>query len=90
MPRKGEKAPRWTADEVGYLRSRYPHVPNALLASELRRTVSSVICKAHQLGYAKSYEYLRLMGIANIAGRWSVDRGAEHRPAERAEEQEDQ
>ena len=70
---RGEAAtrmPRWSAEEIELLRREYPFRPNLELARELRRTVKSVVSKAHNLGLKKSSDRLREMGRENVSQRY--------------------
>lgn len=71
--RKGNSAtrmPRWTPDELEFLKREYPIQPNLGLARHLNRSVKSVVSKAHNLGLKKSSERLREMGRQNVSLRY--------------------
>lgn len=73
---KGEAAtrmPRWTAAEIEILREHYENSSNLDLARRLRRSVKSVVSKAHNLGLRKSTERLRAMGRENVSLRYRDD-----------------
>lgn len=70
---RGEAAtrmPRWSAEELERLEREYPYRPNLELARDLRRTVKSVVSKAHNLGLKKSSDRLREMGRENVSQRY--------------------
>lgn len=69
--RGATKMPRWTADELNLLRELYPETPNLEIAQRLRRSVKSVVSKAHHLELRKGVERLREMGRENVALRYS-------------------
>jgi hypothetical protein len=48
----------WSADEDAELRRLYPHEPTAVVARQLRRTLSATYGRARLLGLAKSAAYL--------------------------------
>lgn len=58
--------PRWTPEHVAVLEAAYPTVPNVDIARRLRRSVRSVISKAHKLGLRKTVERLEEMGRKNV------------------------
>ena len=60
------KMPRWMMTDVAILRERYPTIPNSEIATELGRTIKSVIAKANKLGLKKSVARLHQMGLENI------------------------
>lgn len=61
--------PRWTEAQIARLRERYADAPNLELARELRKSIKSVISKAHHLGLKKSAGRLAQMGAENVAVR---------------------
>lgn len=61
-----ERMPRWTAEEVETLRSLYGYSDNAAVARKLKRTIKSVVAKAHNLGLKKHPDRLREMGQQNV------------------------
>ena len=61
--------PRWTEAEVELLRKRYPTRSNLEVASELGRSVKSVVSKAHGLKLRKDEQRLREMGQENVTLR---------------------
>lgn len=48
------KRREWTTLEVRLFKQLYPNTPNSQLAAQLKRTVSSVTSKAHNLSLHKS------------------------------------
>lgn len=64
------KMPRWTDAELEILKSDYETVSNLDLARKLKRSVKSVVSKAHNLGLKKSTERLRAMGRENVSLRY--------------------
>lgn len=58
--------PRWTSEQLAVLEAAYPTVPNVDIARRLRRSVRSVISKAHKLGLRKTVERLEEMGRKNV------------------------
>jgi hypothetical protein len=62
--------PRWTEDEIATLRSVYPNVSNLEIARLVRKSIKSVVSKAHHLGLKKSEERLVVMGAENVALRY--------------------
>ncbi len=73
---RGELAtrmPRWSQAELALLRERYPHCSNLDLAHELKRSVKSVVSKAHNLGLKKDGERLREMGRENVRLRYEPE-----------------
>lgn len=63
---KGTRMPRWTAAEIDVLRKRYPTRANLEIASELGRSVKSVVSKAHALSLRKDEQRLIEMGKSNV------------------------
>ena len=53
------RMPRWTEEEIARLEELYPLVANLEIAKKLRRSVKSVVSKAHNLGLKKDRERLR-------------------------------
>ncbi|TAH34569.1 MAG: hypothetical protein EYC70_16685 [Planctomycetota bacterium] len=70
------RMPRWTVEEVQRLSALYPVRSNLDIARELRRSVKSVVSKAHDLGLHKNDERLREMGRENVRQRYAGARGA--------------
>ena len=71
--RKGRGAtrmPRWEAGSEETLRRLYPVLPNLEIARRLRRSVKSVVSKAHDLGLRKAAARLAEMGRQNVAVRY--------------------
>ena len=74
--RRGEGAtrmPRWSRPEEEVLRRLYALRPNLELARRLRRSIKSIVSKAHDLGLHKSEARLAEMGRENVAIRYGVD-----------------
>jgi hypothetical protein len=70
----GESAtrmPRWAESELQLLREKYAQSSNLELAVELKRSVKSVVSKAHNLGLKKDRERLREMGRENVRLRYN-------------------
>ena len=65
------RMPRWSADDIEFLRSSYPAKSNLDLAKELGRSVKSVVSKAHDLGLKKDADRLRNMGRENVNLRYN-------------------
>lgn len=63
--------PRWRADELEILKNEYATSANLELARRLKRSVKSVVSKAHHLGLRKSADRLREMGRQNVSMRYS-------------------
>lgn len=61
-----ERMPRWTSEEVELLRSFYGYSSNDDVARKLKRTIKSVVAKAHNLGLKKHPERLQEMGRQNV------------------------
>ena len=68
------RMPRWSPDQVTRLRELYPHVSNLEIAEAIRRSVKSIVAKAHDLDLRKSSERLARMGRANVAVRYQLQR----------------
>lgn len=66
---KGNRMPRWSAEELEQLRELYPTTPNLEIARRVGRTVKAVVSKAHQLKLKKTQERLREMGVENVSKR---------------------
>lgn len=67
---RGEREmPRWSVEELDFLRRYYPDYPNVEIARELRRSTKSVTSKASLLGLRKSERRLARMGCENVALR---------------------
>lgn len=64
------RMPRWSVDELEMLKRDYPNLPNLDIAQKLRRSVKSVVSKAHNLGLKKSSQRLREMGRENVSLRY--------------------
>jgi len=62
--------PRWQAEELEILVREYPGHSNLEIARRLRRSVKSVVSKAHHLRLTKSAERLREMGQENVSLRY--------------------
>jgi hypothetical protein len=65
------RLPRWTSGEVDELKTIYPHKFNVEIAKILRKSVKSIMSKAHDLGLRKSPELLVLMGKTNVEVRYA-------------------
>jgi hypothetical protein len=65
------RMPRWGTEELAYLRESYPVTSNIEIAKHLRRSVKSVISKAHHIGLKKAAERLREMGRENVSLRYN-------------------
>ena len=71
---KGEpstRMPRWGPEEIDILRESYATHSNLELARRLRRSVKSIVSKAHHMQLKKSFERLREMGRENVGVRYS-------------------
>lgn len=66
---KGNKMPRWNAEQIARLVEMYPTNANLDIARALGRTVKAVVSKAHHLKLKKSDERLTQMGQQNVALR---------------------
>ena len=64
------RMPRWRVEEIDQLRELYPDQDNLAIATQLNRTVKSVVSKAHDLGLKKSPDRLREMGRQNVRARY--------------------
>ncbi len=64
------RMPRWTEEELDRLRELYPDHSNLDIATELNRSVKSVVSKAHHLGLRKHPERLKEMGRQNVGLRY--------------------
>ncbi len=64
------RMPRWSTAELLTLRNNYSNQPNLEIARSLRRSVKSVVSKAHALGFKKALDHVREMGRANVSVRW--------------------
>jgi len=62
--------PRWRAEELEILKNRYAIESNLEIAKRLRRSVKSVVSKAHHLNLQKSPERLSEMGRENVSARY--------------------
>jgi len=62
--------PRWDLRSVSVLIEMYPLASNYEIAQQVRRSVKSVVSKAHTLKLTKDYERLRQMGRDNVAKRY--------------------
>lgn len=63
--------PRWTQEEIGYLRQFYPFIPAAELAELFDgRPTKAITAKAARIGVQKCPERLREMGRMNVSVRW--------------------
>lgn len=69
------RMPRWSEQELAELRQIYPTRSNLEVAQALRRTVKSVVSKAHHLGLRKEAERLREMGRENVSVRYGEHDG---------------
>ena len=74
------RMPRWSAEEVELLRQLYPSVANLEIAQRLKRTVKSVVSKAHNLELKKSNERLKEMGRQNVSLRYQDEVPQEAEP----------
>lgn len=63
------RMPRWTKSELQQLERLYPTTANLEIARLLRRSVKSVVSKAHHLGLHKDLVRLQEMGRENVAIR---------------------
>lgn len=68
---RASRAPRWSEQEVGRLRSLYASRDNLEIARELGRSVASVANKAWQLGLGKGPEVLGRIGRENVSQRFA-------------------
>jgi hypothetical protein len=79
--RKGSGAsvrmPRWRPEEIEMLRKLYPDEDNLAIATQLNRTVKSVVSKAHDLKLKKSENRLREMGRENVRARYEAEKEME-------------
>jgi len=66
------KMPHWDTDQVKLLRLIYANLSNLEVARRLKRSVASVVYKAHALGLRKSPRRVEQMGRENIRGRWET------------------
>lgn len=64
------RMPRWKPEELHILREGYPIHSNVELARQLKRSVKSVVSKAHNLRLKKSSDRLREMGRENVSARY--------------------
>src|SRR5262245_23012580 len=62
--------PRWKREELEVLRNSYAIESNLEIAKRLRRSVKSVVSKAHHLNLQKSPERLSEMGRENVSARY--------------------
>jgi hypothetical protein len=62
--------PRWTRAELDLLVQLYPGTANLEIARRLKRTIKSVVSKAHHLGLKKTQSRLAEMGRENVALRY--------------------
>ncbi len=60
------RMPRWTSEEVEKLRSLYGYSSNGEVARKLKRTIKSIVAKAHNLGLKKHPDRLIEMGRQNV------------------------
>jgi len=67
------RMPRWRPEEIEKLRKLYPDEDNLAIATQLNRTVKSVVSKAHDLGLKKSEGRLREMGRENVRARYEAE-----------------
>lgn len=63
------RMPRWSAREERSLRSLYRHCSNLEIAKILKRSVKSIVSKAHDLRLKKASDRLEEMGRQNVALR---------------------
>lgn len=71
--RNSTRMPRWRNEELAQLRELYATRSNLEIAQSLRRSVKSVVSKAHQLGLRKAEARLREMGRANVLVRYASE-----------------
>jgi hypothetical protein len=64
------KMPRWTKAEIERLTSIYSDSSNHEIAQRLKRSIKSIVSKAHSLGLKKNPERLRQMGRDNVSKRY--------------------
>jgi hypothetical protein len=64
--------PRWNAEQIQKLRALYPDHSNDEIAAAVRRSVKSVLSKAHELRLRKSPQRLREMGASNVGVRYGA------------------
>lgn len=69
------KMPRWTADDVAWLRRLFSSRSNLELARALGRSEKSVVAKANELRLRKSSARLRTMGRENVEIRHKSPKG---------------
>ena len=65
--------PRWTDEEVIVLRKLYPHQSTVEVATQMGRTVKSIVAKAYNLGMHKTTSRLSSMGKENRKLRGSEE-----------------
>lgn len=73
MPRKGQKMPRWTEEDVALLVKLHPTLTNAEVAEKLGRPVGSISSKAHTLRLEKAPGYRSEINRANRLRRKPSD-----------------
>ena len=61
-----ENMPRWTSEEVELLKELYGNSSNSEVAKNLKRTIKSIVAKAHNLGLKKNSNRLAEMGRQNV------------------------
>lgn len=72
------RMPRWRSEEIEKLTELYPDEDNLAIATQLNRTVKSVVSKAHDLGLKKSDHRLREMGRENVRARYEAEKEMEN------------
>lgn len=70
MPRKGDKMPRWTVEQLEYIRDNYTSLSNKELSCRTGKTVKAINTFAVRFGLRKSQERLAEMGRQNVSMRW--------------------
>jgi|FLOH01.1.fsa_nt_gi hypothetical protein len=68
------RMPRWRPEEIELLCKLYPNEDNLAIATRLKRTVKSVVSKAHDLKLKKSENRLREMGRENVRARYEAEK----------------
>ena len=69
-PSKKRPYAYWRDKDLKVLEEFYPSVENERLASLLRRSVASVITKAHRLGLRKSRLFISMISRDNVLHRY--------------------
>lgn len=72
----GGKMPRWSDEEIAYLREHYEGTASIDIALHLGRSERSIVSKAHHLGLRKGRDRLAEMGRENVGRRYRGRRNA--------------